>query len=231
MPMGGFGLYIAFLIPPLVFGLAVQWWLRRTVAKYSEVAISAGMSGAQVARAILDRNGLSDVPVEVSPGSALSDHYDPRKKALFLSEPVYGPSTVAAAAIAAHETGHALQDARGYVPLKIRSAMFPAVAFASSTWIWLLIIGALLNQLNLIGLALIVYAVAVAFHIVTLPVEFNASRRAGGQLRELGLVGPGGEQVGVQRVLSAAALTYVAGALAALTQLLYYALVFFGNRD
>ena len=117
------------------------------------------------------------------------------------------------------------------MPLKLRSAMFPAVAFASSTWIWLLIIGALLNQLNLIGLALIVYAVAVAFHIVTLPVEFNASSRAAGQLRELGLVGPGGEQVGVQRVLSAAALTYVAGALAALTQLLYYALVFFGNRD
>lgn len=229
--MGGFGLYIAFLIPLLVFGLAVQWWLRRTSARYSEVPVSAGMSGAQVARAILDRNGLSDVPVEVSPGGALSDLYDPHKKALVLSEPVYAPATVAAAAVAAHETGHALQDARGYVPLKIRSAMFPAVAFASSTWIWLLIIGTLLNQLNLIGLALIVYAVAVAFHIVTLPVEFNASRRAAGQLRELGLVGPGGEQVGVQRVLSAAALTYVAGALVALTQLLYYALVFFGNRD
>ena len=229
--MGGFGLYIAFLIPPLVFGLAVQWWLKRTFAKYSEVPVSAGMSGAQVARAILDRNGLSDVPVEISPGGALSDHYDPRKKALFLSESVYGPASVSAAAVAAHETGHALQDARGYVPLKLRSAMFPVVAFASSTWIWLLVIGALLNQLNLIGLALIIYAVAVAFHIVTLPVEFNASSRAAGQLRELGLVGPGGEQVGVQRVLSAAALTYVAGALAALTQLLYYALVFFGNRD
>jgi Zn-dependent membrane protease YugP len=229
--MGGFGLYIAFLIPPLIFGLAVQWRLKRTFAKYSEVPVSVGLSGAQVARAILDRNGLSDVPVEISPGGALSDNYDPRKKALFLSEPVYGPSTVSAAAVAAHETGHALQDARGYVPLKLRSAMFPVVAFASSTWIWLLVIGVLLNQLNLIGLALIVYAVAVAFHIVTLPVEFNASSRAAGQLRELGLVGPGGEQVGVQKVLSAAALTYVAGALAALTQLLYYALVFFGNRD
>ena len=229
--MGGFGLYFLFLIPPLVFGLAVQAWLRRTFAKYSEVAVSAGLSGAQVARAILDRNGLSDVPVEMSPGGALSDHYDPRKKALFLSEPVYAPATVAAAAVAAHETGHALQDAGGYVPLKLRSAMYPAVAFASSTWIWLLIIGALLNALNLIALALVIYAVAVAFHIVTLPVEFNASRRAAGQLRELGLVGPGGEQAGVQKVLSAAALTYVAGALAALSQLLYYALVFFGNRD
>jgi Zn-dependent membrane protease YugP len=189
------------------------------------------MTGADVARTILDRNGLHDVPVEVSPGGALSDHYDPRKKALFLSEPVYSPSTVAAAAVAAHETGHALQDSRGYVPLKLRSAMFPAVAIASSSWMWLLIIGALLGALNLVALALLVYAVAVAFHIVTLPVEFNASRRAAGQLSELGIVGVGVEQTGVKKVLTAAALTYVAGALAALTQLLYYALIFFGNRD
>jgi uncharacterized protein len=229
--MDGFVLYLAFLIPPLVFGLAVQRWLSKTFGRYSEVPIAAGMTGAQVARTILDRNGLADVPVELSPGGALSDHYDPRKKALFLSEPVYAPATVAAAAVAAHETGHALQDSRGYVPLKLRSAMFPAVAFASNAWIWLLMIGALLGALNLIGLALILYAVAVAFHIVTLPVEFNASRRASGQLRELGLVGAGGEQVGVNRVLSAAALTYVAGALAAITQLLYYALIFFGDQD
>ena len=229
--MEGFALYLVFLVPPLLFGLLVQQWLKRTFARYSEVPVSAGMTGAQVARTILDRNGLSDVPVQVSPGGALSDHYDPRKKALFLSEPVYQPATVAAAAVAAHETGHALQDSHGYVPLKLRSAMFPAVAIASSTWIWLLIIGALLGALNLVALALIVYAVAVAFHIVTLPVEFNASRRAAGQLRELGIVAAGAEQAGVQKVLTAAALTYVAGALAALSQLLYYALIFFGNRD
>jgi uncharacterized protein len=229
--MEGFALYLVFLVPPLVFGLLVQQWLKRTFARYSEVPVSAGMTGAQVARTILDRNGLSEVPVAVSPAGALSDHYDPRKKALFLSEPVYQPSTVAAAAVAAHETGHALQDSRGYVPLKLRSAMFPVVAIASSTWIWLLIIGALLGALNLVALALIVYAVAVAFHIVTLPVEFNASRRAAGQLRELGIVAAGSEQEGVQKVLTAAALTYVAGALAALSQLLYYALIFFGNRD
>ena len=229
--MEGFALYLVFLIPPLVFGLVVQWWLKKTVARYSEVPVSAGLTGAQVAREILDRNGLSHVPVEVSPGGALSDHYDPRKKALFLSEPVYGPASVAAAAVAAHETGHALQDARDYVPLKLRSAMFPAVAFASSAWIWLLLIGAFLQTLGLVAIALLLYAVAVAFHIVTLPVEFNASRRAAGQLRELNLVAAGAEQAGVQKVLTAAALTYVAGALAALTQLLYYALVFFGNRD
>lgn len=228
--MGGIGLYLAFLIPPLVIGLAVQAWLKRTFARYSEVELGNRLSGAEVARTILDRNGLDEVPVEEAPGGALSDYYDPRKRSLHLSEPVYALPTVAAAAVAAHETGHALQQARGYVPLRIRAAMFPAVAFSSSAWIWLLILGAVLGALQLVALALILYAVAVAFHLVTLPVEFNASRRAGAQLRELGLVGPG-EQAGVQKVLNAAALTYVAGALAALSQLLYYALVFFGSRD
>jgi Zn-dependent membrane protease YugP len=228
--VGDFGLYILFLIPPLALGLGVQAWLKRTFAKYSNVELASGLPGGQVARQILDSNGLSEVPVEIAPGGPLSDHYDPRKKALFLSEPVYTPPSVAAAAVSAHETGHALQDSRGYVPLRIRSAMYPAVAFASTAWIWLLLIGAILGALNLVALALILYAVAVAFHIVTLPVEFNASKRAGVQLRELGLVGPT-EGEGVEKVLRAAAFTYVAGALSALSLLLYYALVFFGNRN
>ena len=228
--MGGFGLYLAFMIPPLILGLAVQGWLKRTFARYSNVELASGLQGAQVAREILSRNGLDAVPVDTSPGGALSDHYDPRKKALFLSEPVFYPATVAAAAVAAHETGHALQDARGYPPLKIRSAVYPAVAFASNAWIWLLILGAVLGQLNLVALALAIYSIAVLFHVVTLPVEFNASRRAAAQLRELGIVGAA-ESAGVQKVLRAAALTYVAGALAAISLLLYYALVFFGNRD
>ena len=228
--MGDFGLFIVFMVPPLLLGLGIQWWLKRTFARYSGIQIGSGLAGAQVARQILDQNGLTEVPVEVAPGGPLSDHYDPRKKALFLSEPVYNPPSVAAAAVAAHETGHALQDSKGYVPLKIRSAMYPAVAFASTAWIWLLIIGAVLGALNLVALALLLYAVAVAFHLVTLPVEFNASRRASTQLRELGIVGAG-EQEGVNKVLRAAALTYVAGALAALSLLLYYALIFFGNRN
>jgi uncharacterized protein len=228
--MGDLWLYLAFMVPPLLLGLGVQAWLKRTFAKYSEVGVTSGLTGSEVARQILDRNGLAEVPVDMSPGGALSDHYDPRKKALFLSEPVYRPASVAAAAVAAHETGHALQDARGYAPLKIRSAIYPAVAFASTAWIWLLIIGAILGALNLVALALILYAVAVAFHIVTLPVEFNASRRAATQLRELGLVGAA-EGEGVKKVLTAAAFTYVAGALAALSLLLYYALIFFGNRN
>jgi hypothetical protein len=136
---------------------------------------------------------------------------------------------VSAAAVAAHETGHALQDQAHYAPLRIRSVMYPAVAFASNAWIWLLFAGAILGLLNLVAVALVLYAVAVAFHIVTLPVEFNASRRASAELRELGLVGPT-ESEGVQKVLTAAALTYVAGALAALSLLLYYLLIFFGRR-
>jgi uncharacterized protein len=224
------GLYFLFLIPPLLLGLGVQAWLKRTFARYSNVPLSSGLIGARVAREVLDRNGLEAVPVEESPGGALSDHYDPRKRALFLSQPVYEPATVAAAAVAAHESGHALQHQAGYVPLSIRSRIFPVVAIASSTWIWLLLAGAVLGALNLVAVALALYAVAVAFHLVTLPVEFNASRRASQQLASLGLVTTA-EREGVNKVLTAAALTYVAGALAALSQLLYYLLIFFGNRD
>jgi len=227
--MGDWGLYLLFLVPPLVFGIAVQLWLRRTFERYSNVELATGLSGAGVARQILDRNGLEDVPVDVSPGGPLSDYYDPRKRALHLSAPVHDPATVSAAAVAAHESGHALQQARGYAPLRLRAAMFPAVAFASNAWIWLLLLGVFLASLNLVMVAIAVYAVVVLFHFVTLPVEFNASRRAGAQLRELGLV-TAGEQAGVQRVLNAAALTYVAGALAALTQLLYFVLAYLSNE-
>jgi Zn-dependent membrane protease YugP len=223
--VGDWGLYIVLLVPTLLLGLGVQWWLKRTFARYSNIELLAGLTGADVARQILDRNGLSEVPVDRADGGSLSDNYDPRKRALHLSPPVYDPKTVAAAAVAAHESGHALQHASGYTALRLRSAMFPVVAIASTTWIWILIAGVLLNALNLITLAILIYAVAVAFHLVTLPVEFNASRRAGQQLQALGLVTTE-EQAGVQKVLTAAALTYVAGALAALTQLLYFVLAY-----
>jgi uncharacterized protein len=228
--MGNLGLYFVFLVPPLVFGLAVQGWLKKTVARNAEVEVSSGLSGAQVARQILDRNGLDQVEIQRSPGGPLSDHYDPRKRAVFLSETVHDTRSVTATAIAAHEVGHAIQHARAYVPLQIRSAMFPVVAFASSFWTMLLLGGLLLGALGLVQLAILLYAVAVLFHFVTLPVEFNASRRAGAQLGSLGLVSTSDSQ-GVKKVLNAAALTYVAGALAALTQLLYFALIFFGSRD
>jgi uncharacterized protein len=223
--MGDWGLYIILLVPTLLLGLGVQWWLKKTFDRYSHIDLVSGLTGAEVARQILDRNGLEEVPIDRADSGALSDNYDPRKRALHLSPPVYEPKTVAAAAVAAHESGHALQHEAGYTALRLRSAMFPVVAIASSSWIWILMAGVILGALNLITIAILVYAVAVAFHLITLPVEFNASRRAGQQLRSLGLVTTE-EQAGVQKVLTAAALTYVAGALAALTQLLYFVLAY-----
>jgi hypothetical protein len=228
--MGGWGLYLIFLIPPLILGFVVQGWLRKTVASNMQVQVATGLTGAEVARQILDRNGLHDVPVEPSPGGPLSDHYDPRKRSVHLSEPVYAGRAVASTAIAAHEVGHAIQHARAYAPFRARSAMWPVVAFASNAWIFLLMIGLFAQAFQLIGLAVVLYAVVVLFQFVTLPVEFDASRRALVQVRELGLVSAG-EAGGARKVLTAAALTYVAAALAALTQLAYYALIFLGNRD
>ncbi len=228
--MEGFGLYLLFFIPPLVLGFVIQGWLRRTVAAQSQVAVMSGLTGAQVARQILDRQGLSEVPVERAPGGPLSDHYDPRKRSVHLSEPVFNGTSVASTAIGAHEVGHAIQHAVGYSPFRARSAMFPVVSIASQAWIFLLIGGALLGALGLVQLAIVLFAVVVLFQLVTLPVEFDASRRALVQVRELGLVTEG-ERQGAKKVLTAAAMTYVAAALAALTQLLYYAMIFLGNRD
>ncbi len=220
-----FGLYIAFLVPPLVLGFAVQWWLKRTFAQQSQVADDAGLTGAQVARMILDRNGLTEVPVKPSPGGPLSDHYDPRERAVYLSQPVYEEASVAALAVGAHEVGHAIQHQHAYKPLAIRSSLFPAVAIASQAWMFVLIGGVILQALGLIQVAIALYAVVVLFQLVTLPVEFDASRRAGIQLREIGIV-TATESGGVRKVLTAAALTYVAGALAAIAQLAYFVLAF-----
>jgi Zn-dependent membrane protease YugP len=228
--MGNWGLYFIFLIPPLIIGFVVQGWLKRTVAANMQVAVANGLTGAEVARQILDQNGLHGVPVEPSPGGPLSDHYDPRKKSVHLSEPVYAGRAVASTAIAAHEVGHAIQHAKAYAPFRARSAMWPVVAFASNAWIFLLLIGAFAQLFGLITFAIILYAVVVLFQLVTLPVEFDASRRAMAQLNGMGLVSKG-ESQGARKVLTAAAMTYVAAALAALSQLAYYALVFLGNRN
>jgi uncharacterized protein len=228
--VGSWGLYFVFLIPPLLIGLGVQWWLRKTFAEQAQVQATNGMTGAQIARAILDANDLHDVPVSISPGGPLSDHYDPRKRSVHLSHPVHDETSVSATAVAAHEVGHAIQHKEAYTFFRFRSALFPAVAFSSSIWIWLLLLGLLLQATGLFLVAILLYAVVVLFQFVTLPVEFDASRRAAVQAQNLGLV-TSQEGAGVKKVLNAAALTYVAGALAALTQLLYFALLFLGNRD
>lgn len=228
--MNGWGLYFVFLIPPLILGFVIQHRLKKTVARYMEVMAASGMTGAEVARRILDHNGLGGVPVETSPGGPLSDHYDPRKKSIHLSGPVHSGNSVASLAIAAHEVGHAIQHAKGYSMFRLRSAMWPAVAFASNAWMFILMIGAFTQAVGMVQVAIALFAVVVVFQVVTLPVEFDASKRAMEQLRGVGLVSQG-EAAGARKVLSAAALTYVAAALAALTQLAYYALIFLGNRD
>jgi Zn-dependent membrane protease YugP len=218
--MNGLGFYLVFLIPPLIVGLVIQHRLKSTVAEQMQVAVANGMSGEQVAQMILQQNGLGDVPVKPSPGGPLSDHYDPRNRSVNLSQGVYDGHSVASVAIAAHEVGHAIQHQKAYGPFKLRSAMAPAVGFASSAWFFLLLIGVFANIAGLATAAIVLFALVVLFQLVTLPVEFDASRRAKQQLSSMGLV-TAGEAGGASKVLSAAALTYVAAALVALTQLLY----------
>jgi Zn-dependent membrane protease YugP len=210
---------IAFIVP-MVIGFWAQHRVKSTFARNLEVPVANGMTGAQVARRILDSNGLNEVPIEETPGS-LSDHYDPRSKSVHLSPEVFRGVSISSTSVAAHEVGHALQHAQAYAFFKVRSAMFPAVQFASNIWVLFLLGGIFFQITGFIVLAIALYSIAVLFQIVTLPVEFDASSRARGQLNELGLV-IATEGAGVKSVLKAAAWTYVAGALAAVAMLLYY---------
>jgi len=210
---------IAFIVP-MVIGFWAQHRVKSTFARNLQVPASHGMTGAEVARRVLDANGLHDVPIEEVPGQ-LSDHYDPKNRSVHLSTDVYNGRSISSSAVGAHEVGHAIQHAKSYAFFKFRSAMFPAVAFASQIWVLFLIGGIFLQLTGFIVVAVALYAIAVLFQIVTLPVEFDASKRAKQQLRDLALVGSN-EAQGVNSVLKAAAWTYVAGALAAVAILLYY---------
>ena len=210
---------LAFIVP-MVLGFWAQHKVKSTFAKNLEVPVANGMTGAQVARRILDANGLNEVPVEETAGT-LSDHYDPRSRSVHLSPEVYGRVSVASTAVGAHEVGHAIQHAQAYAFFRFRSAMFPAVQFASNIWVLFLLGGIFLGILGFIYVAIALYSIAVLFQFVTLPVEFDASRRAKRQLNDLGLVASN-EATGVQATLKAAAWTYVAAALAAVAVLLYY---------
>jgi len=213
--------WLLYFIVPMLIGFAVQGWLRSTFSRHAAIRVSNGMTGAEVARAILDRNGLHDVPVHKSRGGELSDHYDPRKREVHLSDTVYAKSTVSSVAVAAHEVGHAIQHATAYTPMRVRSAIVPVASFSTNLVFVFLLAGIFLNMVGLIWVAIILYASAVLFQFVTLPVEFNASKRAGRQLQEMGLT-TGAEAAGARKVLTAAAMTYVAAALAAIAQLLYF---------
>lgn len=213
-------LWLALMVVSTLIGFGAQLYINQTFNKWSNVPTLSGRSGAQVAETILRSNGLDSVGIQPVSGS-LSDHYDPRSKVLGLSEPVYGQASVAAAGVAAHEAGHALQDAQGYVWGRVRSSLVPVAQFGSSAAIWLIILGVMLKFSGLATVGIIFYAGAVLFQIVTLPVEFDASRRAMASLEASGTMSVG-ELAGARQVLSAAALTYVAAALVAVLQLLYW---------
>ena len=230
----GFDPTIIILIPAIIFTFYAQSRVNSAYQRYAAVRNRRGITGAQAARRILDSNGLFDVPIEVSKGR-LSDHYDPRKKIMRLSPQVYNDPSIASVSIAAHESGHAIQHANGYAPLAIRNVIAP-VAMVVSNLAWpILIIGLLMisagNSLqgNLIfDIGILCYAAAVVFQAITLPVEFNASSRAIKQLSDLGIIYIE-ETASAKKVLSAAALTYVA-ALAASIATLLRMLVLRGRR-
>jgi Zn-dependent membrane protease YugP len=206
------------VLPALLLAIYAQLRVQSTYARFSQVPISNRLTGAQVAQEILRRNGLSGVEIDRTDG-VLSDHYDPRTRTLNLSSNVHDGLSVASAGVAAHETGHAIQHARQYAPLALRSAMVPTVQFGS--WLaWpLFVLGLFIHSGVMVQLGILIYSAAVAFAMVTLPVEFDASARAMHALREEGLVTPD-ELRGVRAVLTAAALTYVAAAAMAALQLL-----------
>lgn len=214
-------LYLMFLIPGLLLGIWAQIKLSHAYGKYSKVPVESGMTGAQAAREILDRAGLNNVPVAEIPGR-LSDHYDPVKRALFLSSDNFRGRTVAAVGVAAHESGHALQHQAAYGLFNFRMAIVPITQFASMAYLPIFFIGAIFHALNIaLPIVIATFAIMTLFQLVTLPVEFDASRRAKEQLFRLGLVHED-ERAGVSKVLNAAALTYVAALVSSILNLLYY---------
>lgn len=212
------------LIPSIILTIYAQSKVKRNFEKYLDVPTGRGYTGQEVARQLLDSNGLHDVPIERARGY-LGDHYDPRKKVLRLSDAVYDRTSIASVSVAAHEVGHAIQHSKGYVPLTIRNIIFPIARFGSSM-AWIFIIAGLLipNLYPLLDIGILLFAAAVLFQIVTLPVEFNASSRALNLLNEQGFIS-GSEETGAKAVLKAAALTYIAAMAAGLSQLLRLILI------
>lgn len=216
-------LYFVFALPPMLLGLWAQFKVKSAFKKYSRVPTRSGVSGSQAARRILERGGVGNVTVEATHGM-LSDHYDPRHKALRLSEEVFSLASIASVGVAAHEAGHALQDKTGYMPLQLRSIMVPAVSIGSNLGPILFMAGMFLagtlgTTLAWAGIAL--FGATALFALVTLPVEFDASRRAKELLVSQGIVSSA-EMKGINAVLNAAALTYVAAAAQAIMQLVYF---------
>jgi len=212
-----------------VVTLGLQFYLQRTYAKYSRVANSRGITGAQTARAILDAYGLQNVRVEPTPG-ALTDHYDPTSKTVRLSEVNYDSPSAAALAVAAHEVGHALQDAKDYAWLRIRHSILPVANIGSMLGPWIFIIGMFMNVAGLMNIGIWLFAAAALFQLITLPVEFDASNRALNILKKMNFLNQN-EMGGARSVLTAAALTYVAALAASLAQILNYVAILQAQRE
>ncbi len=210
--------YLGLIVITMLIGGAATLYVNSQIKKYTQVNASTGITGAQMAQRMLDANGVTGV--QIFQGGANEDHFDPRSNSITLDPDAYSGTSITAIATACHEVGHACQYAQGYTPMKIRSALVPAVNLASNSWIFILMLGIALNISGLTLFACLVYAVVVLFQLVTLPVEFNASHRGLAYLSTQGL--SKSEQSGAFSVLRACALTYVAAALTAVLQLLYY---------
>lgn len=221
------------LIPAILFTLYAQFKVQSTFNKYLDVPAASGRTGAQVAREILDRSNLYDVPVELTPGT-LSDHYDPRQRVLRLSPEVYHGRSLASLGVSAHEAGHAIQHAHAYMPLTIRNGIFPVASIGSNLGYILFFIGLFFGggvSNFFIDLGIILFSFFVFFTVLTLPVEFNASNRAMVLLTETGYLQRGEEEAGARKVLNAAAMTYVAAAATAILNLLRMLLIRGGRSD
>lgn len=213
--------YLLFMIPAFILMGITSWYVRHAYGKWSKIRASSGLTGHQAAQRLISTGNLYGVQVQGTAGQ-LSDHYDPRNKTLFLSRGVADSPSVAAVAISAHELGHALQDAENYFPMTIRSALVPAVNIGSNLGWILIAIGFFLQKVEISWLGVLVFSGGALFALATLPVEFNASARAKELLYSTGIIQTEEERRGVNQVLNAAALTYVAGLITAVLQLLYY---------
>jgi Zn-dependent membrane protease YugP len=222
-------LYFVFMIPAFIIMGLTSWYVRASYNKWSKIRASSGLTGAQAAQRLISTGNLYGVNVAGTPGD-LSDHYDPRNKTLFLSSGVANSPSVASVAIAAHELGHAMQDSEDYFPMQIRSFLVPVVNIGSNLGWILIMIGLFLRVTELAWLGVIVFSGGALFALATLPVEFNASARAKELLYSTGIIQSEEERRGVNQVLNAAALTYVAGLITAILQLLYFVFLVGGRR-
>lgn len=221
--------YIIFIIPALLFGIWAQISVQSAFSKYSRVPSARGYTGAEVAKLLLEQNGIYDVTIRHISGS-LTDNFNPREKTLNLSDDVYNSTSVAAIGVAAHETGHAIQHAVGYRPIKWREAIIPVTQLGSWAYFPIILLGIVFSSQTLVNVGILLFATIALFQLVTLPVEFNASNRAIATIENNGIL-YGNEITGAKAVLRAAALTYVAALVSSLAQLLRLLVIFGGRRN